>query len=55
MYFHARIKKVLSEGVQLRQSFFVFLVDERIQITLSEGHHLAPVKRHLNGISLVGE
>ena len=40
---HARIQKVLSEGVQLCNSDNVFFVSffrgERIQISLKSGHH----------------
>ena len=35
--FHAPIQKVLSEGVQFCQHFYVS--GERIQITLKAGHH----------------
>ena len=50
---HARIQKVLSEGVQLKFDvvLFCFLVDEwgeRIRIELKPGHH------HLDGVSLAG-
>ena len=50
--FHARIQKVLSDGVQLRQRFLEGRED------LNEYHYTwatidPPAKRHLNGASLV--
>ena len=37
--FHARIQKVLSEGVQLWQRFFLLMRGGRIQMPLWAGHH----------------
>ena len=43
---HARIKKFLSEEVQLRQRFFFFFSrGDRIQMPINAGHHGPPAKR----------
>ena len=46
--YHARIQKVLSEGVKLIHVFLfvIFLIDENI----SEAITGPPAKRHLNGM-----
>ena len=51
---HARIQKVLSEGVQDSDSVFVVEGRERIQIPLRAGHYRSAAKCHLNGVLLAG-
>ena len=52
---HARIQKVFSEGVQLREHFF--LVNEWDQIPLKSGHHRppseTPFKWHFAGVPMM--
>ena len=50
---HARIKKVLSEGFQLRQRLFSLRRQERIQIPIFAGHYRHASKTpFINGVSL---
>ena len=52
---HARIQKVFSEGVQLRQRFFLFFwVMSGSKYYLFRAIIGPPAKRHLNGVSLAG-
>ena len=49
---HARIKKVLSDGVQLRQRFFTVEEGREDPDTIISGPSSAASERHLNGVSL---
>ena len=54
--FHARIQKVLSEGVQLWQRNFLFyfmlMIGGWSKISLKAGHHRPTSETPLNGVSL---
>ena len=58
---HARIHKVLSEGVQLCNSdgFFYLMMGERIQIPQKAGHHQpvseTPFKWHFAGVPMMAQ